>query len=147
MAARLDGKPKVFKLRQCKACHTVYAPTGPAAKFCSECYTFRVSFMVLRYSETQRIKDGRNAGVGSGGANAKTAENATEQSYRRVFLTSLYIKQRGMCKHCLEDFPESLLLIHHLDSNRKNNVETNLELVCKQCHQIEHECWLAFSKV
>jgi hypothetical protein len=26
-------------------------------------------------------------------------------------------------------------------------VKSNLELVCKRCHQIEHECWLAFRKV
>ena len=31
--------------------------------------------------------------------------------------------------------------VHHKDHNRKNNVESNFELLCKRCHQVEHECW------
>jgi 5-methylcytosine-specific restriction endonuclease McrA len=33
---------------------------------------------------------------------------------------------------------------HHKDHNSHNNVIENLVLLCKQCHQIEHECWKAF---
>lgn len=31
--------------------------------------------------------------------------------------------------------------MHHKDHNRKNNREENFELLCKRCHQVEHECW------
>lgn len=31
-----------------------------------------------------------------------------------------------------------LLEVHHIDGNRKNNVESNLECVCSNCHKIRH---------
>ena len=36
---------------------------------------------------------------------------------------------------------------HHKDHNRQNNTKDNLEVLCKRCHQIEHECWRAFQSV
>jgi len=36
---------------------------------------------------------------------------------------------------------------HHKDHNRLNNIKDNLEVLCKRCHQIEHECWTAFQGV
>lgn len=32
------------------------------------------------------------------------------------------------------------LLVHHKDENRHNNHESNLETLCKRCHQIHHDC-------
>ena len=36
---------------------------------------------------------------------------------------------------------------HHKDHNRLNNTKDNLEVLCKRCHQIEHECWTALQGV
>lgn len=135
------------KDKQCVACATVYTPKGNAAKFCEDCATFRTVVMVRYHSKTRHIKAGRNVGVGSGGAHSHTPETVTVGTYRRVFLTRLFIKQKGLCYDCKESFPESKLLVHHIDHNRGNNKIDNLQLVCKRCHQIEHECWLAFRKV
>lgn len=33
---------------------------------------------------------------------------------------------------------------HHKDHDRAHNVKDNLEVLCKRCHQVEHECWKAF---
>lgn len=119
----------------CLGCHEEYVPTGNCSKFCPSCAALRTA-----WSRKVSIK---TTGAGSGGQNLGAA---TRHNYRRFYLTKLYIKQRGLCKHCLDNFPESELVVHHKDENRNNNDETNLELVCKRCHQIEHECWLAFSK-
>jgi hypothetical protein len=35
-------------------------------------------------------------------------------------------------------------VVHHRDHDRSNNVDENFELLCKRCHQIEHECHKAF---
>lgn len=32
------------------------------------------------------------------------------------------------------------VLTHHIDRNRNNNVNSNLEDLCKKCHQEEHKC-------
>lgn len=135
---RLDGKAKVFKVLTCPACKVQFKSTGPRAKFCQDCSLFRQRCTAKLDSVRKRT------GAGSGGQNMGTA---TIHNYRYRYLTKLYLKQKGLCAGCFDSFPESLLLVHHKDENRNNNVETNLELVCKRCHQIEHECWLAFSKV
>ena len=36
---------------------------------------------------------------------------------------------------------EFLLLVHHIDSNRKNRSIENLEVVCANCHMIRHLYW------
>lgn len=135
------------KPKACLSCHETYQPKGNASKYCPSCAEFRTTVMVRYHSKTRHSKLGRNVGVGSGGANCHTADTATVGTYRRVFLTRLYLNQKGLCYDCHESFPESTLLVHHKDHNRHNNVLDNLQLVCKRCHQIEHECWLAFSKV
>lgn len=119
----------------CMGCHIEFTPTGNNTKFCPACATFR-----LMWSRKVSTKP---TGAGSGGANIG---QATVHNYRYFYLTRLYINQRGLCKHCLDSFPESILIVHHKDGDRYNNTTSNLELVCKQCHQIEHECWKAFKK-
>ena len=135
---RLDGNEKKFRVLTCPACRVVFQATGPRAKFCSDCSLFRQRATAKLDAVRKRT------GAGSGGQNMGSA---TIHNYRYRYLTKLYIKQRGLCTGCHNSFPESTLLVHHKDENRHNNDETNLELMCKRCHQIEHECWLAFSKV
>ena len=54
-------------------------------------------------------------------------------SYQREKL----LKDPGKCQHCGNDDPR-VLLIHHTDRNRKNNIRENLLLLCWNCHVIEH---------
>lgn len=51
------------------------------------------------------------------------------------------------CERCEIDLLTAthyLWAVHHKDHNHFNNDVNNLELLCKRCHQIEHECWKAF---
>lgn len=43
----------------------------------------------------------------------------------------------GKCERCGYSDARALDL-HHVDRDRKNNVRENLELLCKNCHAIEH---------
>lgn len=135
---RLDGGTKTYRELRCPACKVIFQASGPRARFCSECAMFRQRCTAKLYAVSKRT------GAGSGGQNMG---GATVHNYRYRFLTRLYLKQRGLCASCYGSFPESVLLVHHKDEDRNNNVEANLRLMCKRCHQIEHECWLAFSKV
>lgn len=48
---------------------------------------------------------------------------------------------RGMIVHCNRcgygEHPE-ILGVHHIDRNRKNNDISNLEVLCPNCHSLEH---------
>jgi hypothetical protein len=63
-------------------------------------------------------------------ANPMYKDGRSPKTYRRNL--------KNACERC-----ESVvnLLIHHRDENRHNNDPTNLETLCKRCHQLHHECW------
>ncbi|MEG4535554.1 group II intron reverse transcriptase/maturase [Microcoleus sp. D2_18a_D3] len=57
-------------------------------------------------------------------------------------LSELLNKQKGRCLHCgLYFTSDSLVEIHHLDKNRKNNKRTNLMAIHRHCHDILHAMW------
>lgn len=57
-------------------------------------------------------------------------------------LSELLKKQKGKCSHCgLYFTSDSLVEIHHLDKNRKNNKRTNLMAIHRHCHDILHAMW------
>lgn len=57
-----------------------------------------------------------------------------EGSYRAVMLRS---KEKQVCNICnLRD--TRVLVVHHIDKNRKNNSLENLVWVCRNCHCLVH---------
>ena len=51
------------------------------------------------------------------------------------------------CERCAKDLIDAAhheWAVHHKDHDRQNSARDNLELLCKRCHQIEHECWRNF---
>lgn len=55
-------------------------------------------------------------------------------SYRKVALREL----ENVCNRCgYKDVP-AILQVHHVDRNRENNSVDNLEILCPNCHAIEH---------
>ena len=51
-------------------------------------------------------------------------------------LRNQLIEERGnLCQNCKGKFFEN---IHHKDKNRKNNEPSNLMLLCRKCHSLEH---------
>jgi hypothetical protein len=136
-------KNAVYKPKNCRACHSTYTPTGAASKYCVECGEFRHLWGKWRDARAKTIKAGGNAGVGSGGQNIG---GVTEWNYRERLGKEVYEFQNGLCYDCAEEFTFNELLMHHKDHNRKNNALTNFAMVCKRCHQVEHDCGLAFSK-
>jgi len=46
-------------------------------------------------------------------------------------------KENPLCEGCGED-ERFLLIVHHIDGNRNNNSENNLEIVCSNCHMKRH---------
>lgn len=42
------------------------------------------------------------------------------------------------CERCAWDKEALILQIHHKDRNSRNNERSNLELLCPNCHEMEH---------
>lgn len=55
--------------------------------------------------------------------------------YRKIVLENL---DNPKCERCGYSKSIKALHVHHKDGNRKNNEIENLELLCANCHYIEH---------
>lgn len=57
-----------------------------------------------------------------------------QANYRKI--ASRHYDQ--ICNRCgYAEYPE-VLVVHHKDRNRDNNLPSNLEILCPTCHEVEH---------
>lgn len=67
-------------------------------------------------------------------------------------LWSILVRNADGCS-CCKETKKYLLVVHHIDGDRENNVENNLEVICANCHMKRHlkldenGNWLYDSKV
>lgn len=99
-----------------------------------------------------RIETGdTTAGLGRGGSNLKGKDHKQFKSGMGRFY-DIRKQMREEIKHCnrcckdLTDAGRYEWCVHHIDHNRANNVRENFEMLCKRCHQLEHDCHTAFNK-
>lgn len=60
----------------------------------------------------------------------KTGENS--------YLSLMRKKRKQICRRCSIK-NKRVLLVHHIDKNRKNNVLSNLVWLCRNCHHLVHK--------
>ena len=48
------------------------------------------------------------------------------------------LKKHGKCNRCGYDENIAAIIVHHKDRDRTNNTKENLEILCANCHYIEH---------
>ena len=146
----------VFKPKKCAVdkCDNVFVPKGPASKFCHTCSSKRIRESAKRRTMDYRIKHGitKKPYSGKGGNNAKGEEDSQYKtgisSFQCVKRYNLK-RDKGMCNRCESDLSNAsryMWCVHHIDHDRTNNEYSNLELLCKRCHQIEHDCHNAFTR-
>ncbi len=58
----------------------------------------------------------------------------SSNAYRKVALRN----SNKICNRCGYDEHPEILQVHHKDRNRDNNDLSNLEILCPNCHMIEH---------
>lgn len=138
---------KLFEPRCCVSCGVTYDPTGPAQKRCPACAADIQRERVRVANQEARRKAGKRVGVGRGAHNTPGELHPQWRGGESKFVSVLapaYWRKVRYCERCakdLQDAPPHMRCVHHKDHNRKNNDESNFELLCKRCHQIEHECW------
>jgi len=140
----------------CKVCGCSFIGSGPAAMYCPEHLEQRRQ-EVLKQSRERAARTRASTGkikmpgVGKGGNPLRAEKNP---HYKHGFYVSerqsREIKERRRyCERCAEDLLHVSRwhwAVHHKDHNHSNHSYDNLELLCKRCHQVEHECHKAFTK-
>jgi len=135
-------------MKECLDCKKQFLPTGNNHKRCKFCG---------RLKNLQTMKDWHKANVVTGeGSGSKTGFEKDNPYYKHgqcVFRRWAKEKLQALsycCERCgtfIDVSKRGSWAGHHKDHNRQNNIKDNLEVLCKRCHQIEHECWTAFQGV
>jgi hypothetical protein len=70
----------------------------------------------------------------SGSNNPNFIDGNRNSGYRKI----AFDYYPNICNRCLFDKNPNILIVHHKDRNRLNNVLDNLEILCPNCHSEEH---------
>ena len=140
----------------CKVCGCSFIGSGPAAMYCPEHLEQRRQ-EVLKQSQERTLSE--NTGIyqedkDAGCRQGRKPFNKQRRTHRTIARIlrpqSREIKERRRyCERCAEDLLHVSRwhwAVHHKDHNHSNHSYDNLELLCKRCHQVEHECHKAFTK-
>lgn len=132
---------------QCVICNTFFETESTNQKYCCEEHR-KIGAKKVR--DAWRKKQGVTTGVGSGNNQGRGKTHHTYKNgsgiFRRIKLESM---TEYRCELCSIDLSELIgdkdrgryfWCVHHKDGNRKNNSLSNLELLCKRCHQLIHNC-------
>jgi hypothetical protein len=138
------------KERVCISCGCAFSPSGPRSVRCVYCTKEHKRKYQREYQMEWRRKNGDTAvGVGKGGSNQAGSEHPQFKTGMGQFykLRRILKRELNRCEFCGKDLSDAdrfSWCVHHRDRDRTHNTKDNLILLCKSCHQKEHECWKAF---
>lgn len=156
VSTEYDGKRRRLYPYQCEGCGGVaYAPKCHGRKFCKkECHKpkevdvvcdfchkpFKRKKSLLKKSKSgfrfcDRACKDKGQTIGSNLQKMRPRHYADgRSSYRDIAKRGLPIE----CNRCGWKEVPGVLKVHHRDRNRDNNKIENLEILCPNCHDIEH---------
>lgn len=111
-------------------------------RFCLNCgiklhkaqYKYCSNKCQREYETKQKVQD-IFTGKSSGLNNAKTTSPKTRDCLRSYLLKKAnYCCEKYGCDWVNPYSQSSILEIHHIDGNRNNNLENNLQVLCPNCH-------------
>lgn len=138
-------------VKTCTTCGNSFQASGPAARYCGDCRVpSKTRAWRNQYMRERRKAAGSEVGVGKG--NHSRNRGPSHPQYKNGW--TAYIKLRSelkaatqRCNRCEKDLSNATRwewVCHHKDHDRSNADRDNLEILCKRCHQVEHQCWKAF---
>lgn len=131
-------------MKLCKMCSTEYQETGRAQLYCPTCKAAKVEEQRLRKKEyAERKRRERGAKVGRGAPAGAAHPNYRHGWYVAQTQARELLERRRCCERCginLIGVTKWQWCMRHKDHNHANHDESNLELLCKRCHQMEHNC-------
>lgn len=159
VSTAFDGKRRKLYRGNCATCgNTFYAPKHVGRRYCSDlCWRNKPSKLVTRIcdncgnefarrqSSLVKSKSGllfckrkcKDEAQRMGKHNAilrPSSHKDGRSSYRAI----AYRYHPRKCNRCGYDEHTGILKVHHRDRNRHNNNPENLEILCPNCHDLEH---------
>jgi len=133
---------RLIKSKDCIVCGKVYQPTGSCSKYCSSDCKASVWTQEVKSKATYdwQVKKGiiKQPGVGTGHGQESGPEH---HSYKPDAPHRYRDFIKDVCEKCGS---KKFLCGHHRDQDRSSNVESNIQTLCKKCHQKEHKTHLNF---
>jgi hypothetical protein len=133
-------------MKECINCGTII---NHRQKYCTICAKLVKKKQVYNWLQKKGLLNGKGSGSSTGKENLNHAYTHGRSVFRRWAKEKLkdlsYCCER--CGKFIDVSVRGTWAGHHKDHNRNNNTKSNLEVLCKQCHQIEHECWRALQGV
>jgi 5-methylcytosine-specific restriction endonuclease McrA len=117
------------------------------AKYCSkQCYyKANVGSILVKcaFCETRFLRSPSHLKTSPIQCCSKSCRNQVRRSARpgNADFARKWFKTHGLlthCNRCTYSTNTDILVIHHKDRNRKNNELENLEILCPNCHALEH---------
>ena len=126
----------MIKPKPCLICGVLFQPTGNCAKFCGACKPEHKREYNRKNQYLWCVRKGiiKNLGVGTGHAQEFGADH---HSFKPDAPTRYKDYLKDACERCGST---RFICGHHKDRDRSNNDPSNIEALCKHCHQIEHDC-------
>lgn len=110
------GKPKISKIEKtCICCGTIFR---------TEARKEREQVVCSRSCSNTYFRSGTNNGNFISGTT----------TYREKALK----KYGAICNRCGYSDNIAAIVVHHIDHNRENSADSNLEVLCANCHAIHH---------
>lgn len=139
----------MFKPKICKRCLQEFIPDSRSQVNCDTCRPIVKKEKAKIRRDKYYLKKGCRVGVGSGGLQKERLGELSPSFKTGIGIYREIMDRAGIpmiCNRCGKDLDKTKpasWCTHHIDQNRHNNDITNLERMCKRCHQIEHRCWEA----
>ncbi len=134
-------------MKKCVICGKDFLAKTSKNTCSEECRAEHIRKKAKERAKKYRKKQGKLVNIGSGNHpnnRGKTAPNYKNgisffHKYKKEIInTNPYCNRCGIYLDKKQPYTWAL---HHKDHNRENNEKSNFELLCKRCHQLEHECW------
>lgn len=110
---------------KCKVCGEMFLPTNPRNTMCSDACR-------NAYYKSKGLNKTYHNGVYIPSGYHQSKENNNNWKGGTTYRHLVTIESCEICGSTEN------LLVHHIDHNRKNNVASNLMVLCKRCHQNHH---------
>lgn len=136
--------------RRCLDCERPFMATGPRSERCPECrLKYKRKIRNAWHMMDRTRKGDPTVGVGRGGSNKKYKEHGQYKTgiAHFIHIRKELLSNHPVCERCGKDLSNATRYekcVHHIDHDRTHNDRDNLMVLCKRCHQLEHECWKAF---
>lgn len=128
---------------RCATCGAEFLKRGQNHKRCDPCAR-SANLANMRRWKRVNVVTGQGSGALPGEANSNYKHGICVM---RGWAKDRLAELNNCCERCgssIDAARRGTWAGHHKDHDRSNNTPENLEVLCKRCHQVEHECWLAF---